>query len=392
MTIVNNIRNLLYRLRVVFILILLPLLVYAATFTISTTGNWSNTGTWSGGALPGTTDDVAMNNSRSVTLQSGDDHTVISLTGGNTNTININTGSKLTLNNPGGTALTTSNATVINVDGTLIIIGDVVINNNLTLNVTGSLIITGDVVLKNGAALTVPAGGGVSIDGDLSGGNGTTVDVGGSLDVTGDIGLNNPSTINVTGGGTVTAGSCSGVACGSVMPVELLFFKATVDDEHVKLSWATASEENFDYFSLERSANGVDFKEVAQIQGMGDSFERVDYEFTDEFPLQGRSYYRLRSIDFDGYTEIFDYVMVEVEGVGNDFSIYPNPIQNSQFSLQTNFTDEAQLIIYNNVGKIEENLIINDWMSGYNINLQSGSYLFKVITSDGVIVNRVLVK
>lgn len=197
--------------------------------------------------------------------------------------------------------------------------------------------------------------------------------------------------IYIAGGGTLPM---SVTESGVVTPIELLFFDAKTVDIKIALTWATASEENFDYFALERSSDGKTFIEIAQIQGMGDSYKRLDYSYIDEFPLRGKSYYRLRSIDFDGYTEIFEYVMVMVEGGIKDFNVYPNPISDSQFSLKTNFEteDEAELLIYNSLGGIERSFPINSWLNNYNLDgLNAGTYLLKLVSKEGVVTKRVLV-
>lgn len=127
---------------------------------------------------------------------------------------------------------------------------------------------------------------------------------------------------------------------------------------------------------------------------MGNSFSRVDYSFTDVFPLIGRSYYQLRSIDFDGYTEIFDYVMVVTERISSDFSVFPNPISTGEFSIQTNFKIEidTKLTVYNSTGGIERNYTLNSWLGSYQLDgLRSGSYLFKMTSAEGSIVKRVSV-
>jgi hypothetical protein len=375
---------------------LIPILVLAATFAISTSGLWSNTGTWSGGVLPGTTDDVTMNNNRSVTVQSGDNYTVQSISASNSNTITIDSGGQLTLDNSGGTALSAGNSTVINVNGTLTIIGDLVINNSLTLNVTGTLIITGDVILNNGASLDVAAGGSLSIDGDFTGGQNTDVVVDGNMDVTGTIDTGNNSSL--TGTGTVTSGNCTGdpdFCAGAPLPIELINFNAKVINKIVELSWATASEENFDYFAIERSIDGKDFKEIAQVTGNGNSFQRIDYSYTDKFPAIGISYYRLRSIDFDGYTEIFDYALVNVEGVKYQVEVFPNPVTSGVLNVQLNFNleEEAKVLLYNNVGLVKLELAIDSWLNPLDVSsLTSGSYLIKIITKQGVFVKRILIK
>ena len=377
--------------------LIIPLLVYAATQTIVAIGNWGDTGIWSGGVIPSTSDDVNMNNNTDVTVLNGDDFTVTSLVTNNNNTININAGGKLTLDNLSGTALLTAgNNIVINVDGTLHISGNILINNNLVLNVTGTLIIDGDITLKNNASLDIATGGSVTVSGDFVAGNNTTVGVDGILDVSGSISVGNGSVLSGTG--VVTSGSgCSGPASfcsGAPLPVEIIFFTAKTSGNTVVLTWATATEENFDYFSIERSVDGKNFKEITQIQGKGNSFTRLDYNYIDDFPLEGISYYRLKSIDFDGYTEVFDNAMVMISGYTNDFCVFPNPIIDKTFTLQTNFVSEGliEFVIYNNLGRIEKKLAITEWRSDFTFDdLEDGIYFFKLIYAEGIIIKRVVV-
>ncbi len=286
-----------------------------------------------------------------------------------------------------------------------------------------------------GNTVTIPAGSTVAITDQIVIFNGT-VDIYGTLNllaiadfVYAELRMDASSTVNIFTGGQITSGGggnwefFNGIVIGTnlfaywpflgagtspqagpatldetttggPMPVKLLFFNAKANGNIVNLSWATATEENFDYFALERSVDGVEFIEISQIQGMGDSFKRVDYSFEDEFPLMGRSYYRLRSVDFDGYTEIFDYAMVITEGLVEDFNVFPNPISNGQFSIQTNFNldSETHLVIYNSTGGVEREYILNNWLGNYQINgLRPGSYLFKIGTQNGFLVKRVLV-
>ena len=378
------------RIRELIILVLLALAFTTNAQTITGSGNWSNSGNWLLGYIGGTdvNDAVVMQNSIDIVVQNGESYTIATLNVSKDGSLTIDLGGTLTITG----AVNVDKDFTINVDGDLIINGDLDVAKSLQLNVTGNLTVLGDVTAAKDAQIDVQ--GDVTIGGDFTVDKDTQVNVDGTLDVTGTITAGVGSVL--TGIGTVTSGGgCVGdpIFCGAApMPVELIYFTGKANSDEVELTWATASEENFDYFSLERSVDGVDFKEITQIQGVGDSFERVDYEFTDAFPLKGISYYRLRSIDFDGYTEIFDYVMVEVDQASNDFSVYPNPIQNSQFSLQTNFVNDAELTIYNNVGRIEVQFTINDWLSDYKLNLPPGSYLFKVVTKEGVIVKRILIK
>jgi hypothetical protein len=97
------------------------------------------------------------------------------------------------------------------------------------------------------------------------------------------------------------------------LPVELLYFTATVNNNEVGLSWATASEINNNFFTLERSADMLSVEIIGQVQGAGNSNQTLAYQFTDLHPLPGTSYYRLKQTDFDGSFEYSDWTTATLE-------------------------------------------------------------------------------
>ena len=115
----------------------------------------------------------------------------------------------------------------------------------------------------------------------------------------------------------------------AVLPVELLFFRANQTVSGVDLKWATATEKNFHYFSIQRSKDASAWEEVGQLAGSGNSKDRVDYAFVDSNPLPATSYYRLEAIDFDGSTEIFSTISVNMNNSG-DFAINPSLVTTSK--------------------------------------------------------------
>jgi len=363
----------------------------AQTRTITSSGNWSNSGNWQGGNIGGAVDnndDVVMNNDIDITIQNGETYTIATLDVSKDGSLTIDVGGILTVTG----SVNVDKDFTINVDGDLIIEGDLLVAKSLQLNVTGNLTILGNVDVAKDAQLDVQ--GAMAIGGDFTSAKDAQVNVDGTLDITGDLDLGDGSVI--TGSGTVTNGSCSGAACGDsqILPVELIYFTAASSGDKVNLTWATASEENFDYFSIERSFDGTNFNEIAQISGTGFSSERVDYEYTDETPAAGKSYYRLRSNDFDGYSEIFDYAIVDVEGMDKQANVFPNPVTDGTLNIQLNFdVEEATVLIYNNMGSVELSLSLNSWLNSFDVSvLQSGSYLVKVISKENAFVTRILVK
>jgi len=271
----------------------------------------------------------------------------------NGNTLTIESSGSLTLGSSGDNKnLTTGNTAVINVLGELIIWGDLVVGNSLVLNVTGNLTINGDLDMGNGGDLTVD--GMVDITGSFIGGNNTTLDVDGSLAVAGNFSVGNGSTATGTGSISVS-GSCSdgssSVCSSSVMPISLIYFEANVNENSVEMNWATASEDNNEYFSIERSKNGIEFSEIKRIPGAGNSNYRINYNYPDLNPIKGISYYRLSQTDYDGTRESFTIQVVEVYGSRDNFSLFPNPIKaDESVTIMNSLNDEVSVVIINYLG------------------------------------------
>ncbi|HRH69691.1 MAG TPA: T9SS type A sorting domain-containing protein [Flavobacteriales bacterium] len=90
------------------------------------------------------------------------------------------------------------------------------------------------------------------------------------------------------------------ISLDNPLPIELISFDARADGDQVRLDWITASERDNDFFTVERSANGIDFSEVLRVDGAGNSTTTLVYQDYDHWPLPGTSYYRLRQTDLDG--------------------------------------------------------------------------------------------
>lgn len=109
------------------------------------------------------------------------------------------------------------------------------------------------------------------------------------------------------------------------LPIELLNFKAEVMNNHqVKLNWQTASELNNDYFTIQRTRDGLDWEDLAIIDGAGNSTTVLNYTSLDLKPYLGISYYRLKQTDFDGHFSYSNLINIKIETT-TSLSIFPNP-------------------------------------------------------------------
>jgi hypothetical protein len=108
------------------------------------------------------------------------------------------------------------------------------------------------------------------------------------------------------------------------------------------LNWITATELNNSGFEIERSLSPTPslregaleqsgWSRIGFVNGNGTSSEVHNYSFADESPAAGKSYYRLKQIDFDGSFEYSNAVEVDFN-LPIEFSLeqnYPNPFNPS---------------------------------------------------------------
>ena len=137
------------------------------------------------------------------------------------------------------------------------------------------------------------------------------------------------------------------------LPVTLTNFTAQQTGNAVQLNWATASETNNNYFSIARSTDGKEFKELAKVDGAGTSAEMHTYSYTDENPLSGSSYYRLSQTDYDGTKKTFSPVHINFTG-GMITPLLANPVPfNNYLSVKFSSFEQgaAEVVLVNRLGQ-----------------------------------------
>lgn len=83
------------------------------------------------------------------------------------------------------------------------------------------------------------------------------------------------------------------------LPIELLYFRVTRNNNNNQISWSTLTEHNNDYFNIEKTQDGVIYYNVATVDGGGTSTSQLYYEYED-YSSDEISYYRLKQTDHDG--------------------------------------------------------------------------------------------
>ena len=106
------------------------------------------------------------------------------------------------------------------------------------------------------------------------------------------------------------------------LPVELLTFEASYRNQGVTLTWQTVSELNTAFFVIERSPDAANFKEIGKQYATGNSNRTKNYVFTDNEPLDGSNFYRLRQVDLDGASRLFGVRAVKIHAKEGKFHAY----------------------------------------------------------------------
>ncbi len=164
----------------------------------------------------------------------------------------------------------------------------------------------------------------------------------------------------------------------TILPVELINFKATASGKQVLLSWQTVTETNNDHFDIERSANGSGWQKIGTMNGYGNSAQLRTYSSTDYHPYDKSNYYRLRQVNSDGS---FGYSAVrQINFESEDIvSVYPNPVKDQLHIVSNSSNINYDVSITNIAG--QELLRKNKVSNGSAItvtHLPAGIYIVKL--------------
>ncbi len=146
----------------------------------------------------------------------------------------------------------------------------------------------------------------------------------------------------------------AGLNCNPVpLPIELVDFKGYFVEGKTELVWNTASENNSDYFMLERSYDGKNFVELERMMAAGNSTTTLDYQY-DDLTVRAnlKVYYRLSSFDIDGDLSATKTICVStLESLVDIISMYPIPTaQKLNLTIRTCKNDTGEISIFGSTG------------------------------------------
>ena len=140
-------------------------------------------------------------------------------------------------------------------------------------------------------------------------------------------------------------------AAASPLPIHLLNFSATRTEKSVSVNW-TASLDRSSTFTIERSADGINFNTVGTIADANAGPNKA-YTFRDNSPLNQKSYYRLKYAEAGSASLYSSIVTVNYDAAAaSDISVYPNPATGSTLTvvLPKSVSGMVETTLYNATG------------------------------------------
>ena len=170
-----------------------------------------------------------------------------------------------------------------------------------------------------------------------------------------------------------------------VLPVELISFTGWNQGAVNRLQWVTAAELNTSKFVIEKSVDQGVWSVIGEKTAAGNSSQRLTYDFTDNSPIVGNNYYRLKVVDLDNTFSYSNTINIPVgEAVVNNFTrVYPNPTS-GLLNVEIQSTDiyDTKIVAYDVIGKkvLDQSSSLNKGLNTLQLDfskLANGSYILQ---------------
>ena len=134
----------------------------------------------------------------------------------------------------------------------------------------------------------------------------------------------------------------------TVLPVRLQFFKGKKLKQSVELTWRTDTEENVSHFDLQKSVDGISFREIRKIDPGKYNYLAYDIETV----MSRFTWYRLRIVDRAATITFSNAVKVnlEEEGASESLQLFPNPVADHIYV--AGFSGNGTITIVNGSGTV----------------------------------------
>ncbi len=185
--------------------------------------------------------------------------------------------------------------------------------------------------------------------------------------------------------------------CQFVLATQLKSFTGKVTNNYASLQWITDNEVPGLYFDIERSSDGSHFQNAGSMQGNAPAGQSGTYSFTDNIPLAGATYYRLKFSDGATY-KYSNIVSLNTAGLGFAVKSLINPFDNYlSFDVMTPDDRHTVITLFDGYGRQVKQTETQVY-KGFNKMvvpelgaLSNGTYILR-IQAGGQVINKRVIK
>ena len=178
------------------------------------------------------------------------------------------------------------------------------------------------------------------------------------------------------------------------LPIKLISFTAIPSNGSVKIVWKTIEEIDNNYFTIERSTDGIHFTTIATVPAIQKGSSIATYSEYDYSPLAGTSYYRLKQTDFNGSYSYSNTVAVTMENNLSDWFVYPNPSTDGNFTIKSNLnpSDILSITVTDVTGNVVREFNSSDYESEIQVSdLSAALYIVRLQKTNTIESKKIIV-
>lgn len=177
----------------------------------------------------------------------------------------------------------------------------------------------------------------------------------------------------------------------ATLPLSFIDFNATATKNNtVELKWTVEDAFNHDYFSIERSTDGIHFNEILKNTDKVAASGKSSFGIIDENPTNSATvYYRIRQCNINGECSYSATKAVNFTALNNKMKITPLPVKENMNITYSSFeAGQGALKISNVFGQVlmQQNILLKKGSQQISVNtgnLTKGEYFIIITDKDG---------
>jgi hypothetical protein len=183
------------------------------------------------------------------------------------------------------------------------------------------------------------------------------------------------------------------------LAVRNLSFDARAENNRsVILNWSVTEDPNFGGYEVERSANNSNWQRVAIVSGNGAAGVH-SYNYIDQHPIKGTSYYRLHNAGMTGPGQFSEVKKIQLLSTDELVTFAPNPVTDGHavLSLQSLASGSADVRILNAAGNVRfrQHFSLVAGNNSFNLSMKdypAGLYVIEVMYDGNSIDKKIMIK